>query len=133
MRIADRYRLDGLLGRGGMAEVWQATDEVLGRPVAVKLLRPVEADPQAVVRFRHEAHAAAVVNNPHVVGVHDFGPDGDGYYLVMELVDGHTLAADLAERGAFDPPDAAWVTAQAAEGLDGFDQRVLASDVRCSG
>ncbi|ADB33470.1 serine/threonine protein kinase [Kribbella flavida DSM 17836] len=117
MRIAKRYRLESLLGRGGMGEVWRATDEVLDRPVAVKLLPPGQTDPDAMERFRHEALTAAVVNNPHVIGIHDFGPYGDSCYLVMELVDGRNLAAELRRQGPFGPADAAWIAAQVAEGL----------------
>jgi len=117
MRVAERYHLDRVVGRGGMGEVWRATDEVLDRPVAVKLLKPGGADSEAVTRFRREAHAGAVVNNPHVVAVHDFGRHEDGYFLVMELVDGRTLAAELQCCGQFGPPAAARITAQVANGL----------------
>jgi len=117
MQVAERYHLDRVVGRGGMGEVWRATDEVLGRQVAVKLLRPGGTDSEAVTRFRREAHAGAAVNHPHVVGVHDFGRDEDGYFLVMELVDGRTLAAVLQCCGQFSTPGAAWITAQVADGL----------------
>ncbi|MGC4938225.1 serine/threonine-protein kinase [Kribbella sp. DT2] len=117
MRIANRYQLETVLGRGGMGEVWRATDELLGRPVAIKLLPPEHTDAPAMERFRREAHAGAVVNNPHVIGVHDFGPYGDSCYLVMELVDGDNLAVELRREGCFEPATAAWIAAQVAEGL----------------
>jgi serine/threonine-protein kinase len=133
MRIADRYRLDAVIGRGGMGEVWRATDEVLTRPVAVKLLKQGGQDAQAGERFHREAQAAAVVNNPHVVGVHDFGPHADSFYLVMELVVGNTVAAALREFGPFAPSLAARVIAQAAEGLSAaHEQGVVHRDIKPS-
>jgi serine/threonine protein kinase len=71
--IAGRYQLDDVLGRGGMGEVWRAVDEVLGRQVAVKVLRKQGVDD--VTRFRLEALTAARLNHPHVVAVYDFGAD----------------------------------------------------------
>ncbi|MEU9701442.1 protein kinase [Streptomyces sp. NPDC047981] len=99
MLVADRYRLQTCVGRGGMGEVWQATDEVLGRSVAVKLMLGHEHDPSAGERFRLEAQTAARLSHPHVVGVFDFGTWDGKLYLVMELVEGSSLAS---ERGA--PP-----------------------------
>ncbi|WP_020389786.1 serine/threonine-protein kinase [Kribbella catacumbae] len=129
MRIAGRYQLESVVGEGGMGEVWRAVDEVLTRPVAVKLLK--KADHEAEERFHREAQAAAVVSSPHVVGVHDFGPYGDGFYLVMELVVGSTLATVLQESGPFSPPDAALIVAQAAEGLSAaHDQGVIHRDIK---
>ncbi|WP_432938021.1 serine/threonine-protein kinase [Kribbella sp. CA-253562] len=131
MRIANRYQLETVLGRGGMGEVWRATDELLGRPVAIKLLPPEHSDADAMERFRREAHAGAVVNNPHVIGVHDFGPYRDSCYLVMELVDGDNLAAELRRQGCFDPADAACITAQVAEGLAAAHQEgVVHRDIK---
>ena len=91
--LAGRFRLDALIGRGGMATVFRAWDTLLGRPVAVKLLRPeIVSDPDLALRFRREAHAAAVLHHPNVVGYLGAGTDGDTPYLVMELVDGDDLA-----------------------------------------
>jgi serine/threonine protein kinase len=115
--VADRYRLDEPLGRGGMGEVWRATDQVLGRAVAVKLLLTGGADAQAADRFRLEAQTAARLNHPHVVSVYDFGAYEDRFYLVMELVDGHSLDQELAAYGPVDAERAAGIGAQAAAGL----------------
>jgi hypothetical protein len=93
-----RYRLERRLGRGGMATVYAATDDVLERQVAVKLIRddmhgPLDLD----TRFRREARAAAGLAHPHVVRVYDFGVDQDlRSYLVMELLEGATLRQRLA-------------------------------------
>ncbi|WKK26700.1 serine/threonine-protein kinase [Streptomyces olivoreticuli] len=117
MLVADRYRLGELLGRGGMGEVWEARDEVLGRQVAVKLLLGDEADESAASRFRLEAQTAARLNHPQVVAVYDFGAWDGRFYLVMELVRGPSLAQELAARGTLDPAHVARIAAQAASGL----------------
>lgn len=98
--LGGRYALLEPLGRGGMAVVYRATDTVLGRPVAVKVLSEALArDPAFVERFRREALATARLAHPSVVTVFDHGSEGDVRYIVMELVDGPTLA-DLLARGA---------------------------------
>jgi eukaryotic-like serine/threonine-protein kinase len=91
--IAERYELDRGLGRGGMAEVWCATDTRLDRPVAVKFLaREFSDDPEFLVRFFAEAQSVASLNHPNVVSVLDFGQFEDRPYLVMEYVAGGSLA-----------------------------------------
>ncbi len=85
--IAGRYRLDAPVGEGGMATVWRGTDLSLSREVAVKVLREeVAAQPDAVARFRREAHAAAKLNHPNVVQIYDTGVDGTIHYIVMEYL-----------------------------------------------
>ncbi|TDU88032.1 serine/threonine protein kinase [Kribbella voronezhensis] len=133
MRVADRYELEAVIGQGGMGQVWRATDAVLGRPVAVKLLKQGRTGREAAAMFRREAQAAAVVNSPHVVGVHDFGPHNQSFYLVMELVVGNTLAAALQQFGPFSPPAAAEVVGQTADGLSAaHDQGVIHRDIKPS-
>ncbi|MEU6810163.1 serine/threonine-protein kinase [Streptomyces sp. NPDC046831] len=117
MLVADRYRLHAVVGRGGMGEVWQASDEVLGRPVAVKLLLNDGADASAAARFRLEAQTSARLNHPHVVGVYDFGAWEDRFFLVMELVEGDSLAGELNTGGPLTPDRLAQVALHAAEGL----------------
>ncbi len=90
--LSDRYALIETLGQGGMAVVWRAEDRLLGRTVAVKILRDQYAqDPEFLARFRSEARSAAALNDPGVVAVYDVGSDGGRHYLVMELVDGQDL------------------------------------------
>ncbi len=96
--LGDRYHLDRVIGRGGMAEVWRATDKRLGRAVAIKRLRvDLATDPTFQARFRREAQAAAGLNHPNIVSVYDTGEEIDTAtgvtvpFIVMELVDGHTL------------------------------------------
>ncbi|HKH64541.1 MAG TPA: serine/threonine-protein kinase [Solirubrobacterales bacterium] len=98
--LKGRYRLERMLGRGGMAAVWLGQDEVLERPVAVKVLSDtIAGDPGFVARFRREAQVAARLSHPNLVGVYDFSQEGERPYLVMQFVPGENLAAHL-ERGA---------------------------------
>jgi serine/threonine protein kinase len=132
MLLAQRYRLSESIGRGGMGEVWRATDEALGRPVAVKLLhRHGATEEEAAERFRLEAHAAAVLSDPHVVTVYDFGRHDDTLFLVMELVEGRSVAAELRAHGAMAPGPAADIVTQAAAGLSAAHrQGVIHRDVK---
>ena len=115
--VAGRYRLEGRIAAGGMGEVWKGTDVVLGRPVAVKLLRAGYArDPGSLARFRSEARHAASLSHPGIAQVYDYG-QAEPPYLVMELVDGPSLAQVLGG-GPLDPGRAMEVVAQAAAGLD---------------
>nr|WP_132145512.1 serine/threonine-protein kinase [Kribbella antiqua] len=117
MLVAKRYRLGPSIGRGGMGEVFRATDEQLGRPVAVKLLLPSDRDPRAAERFHREARAAARLSDPHVVSVYDFGHHGEGFFLVMELVEGRTVAEEVALHGPLPKDRAIDIIEQAAAGL----------------
>ena len=91
------YRLDSLLGAGGMGQVYKATDTRLHRTVAVKLLPlAVRGDSQFQQRFEREAQAIAALRHPHICVLHDIGRDGDAQFLVMEYLEGETLAARLA-------------------------------------
>ncbi|MFC8516159.1 serine/threonine-protein kinase [Streptomyces sp. NPDC057257] len=127
--LAERYRLDELLGRGAMGDVWRATDQVLGRGVAVKLLRAEEATDSE--RFRLEARTAGSLNHPNLVGVYDFGAHGGQLYLVMELVDGWSLAQERSLRGVLPPGEVAAVGAQLAAGLAAAHrQGVIHRDVK---
>jgi eukaryotic-like serine/threonine-protein kinase len=98
--LGDRYRLGERLADGGMGSVYRAVDESLGRPVAVKVLRRELADdPAFLERFRREARAAAALSHPGVAGVYDYGELGGQPFIVMELVEGETLAERIAARG----------------------------------
>jgi len=104
MLLGGRYRVEQELGRGGMAKVFKGTDEVLGRPVAIKVLAPQLADDESfIARFRREAQAAARLNHSNLVSVYDTGEDDGIKYIVMEYVEGKTLAACLAGGGRITP------------------------------
>ncbi|NIJ11184.1 serine/threonine-protein kinase [Saccharomonospora amisosensis] len=106
-----RYRVDGLLARGGMSAVYRGVDTRLDRPVAIKIMDSRFADDRTFVdRFENEARSAARLHHPNVVAVHDqgfdtsAGPESKRAFLVMELVDGGTLRDLLDQRGALDVP-----------------------------
>jgi serine/threonine-protein kinase len=117
--VEKRYRLDKRIAAGGVGQVWRATDLLIERPVAVKVLRPEYADhPDTLDRFRKEARNAGLLTHPHVAQVFDYGPGGADCppYLVMEFVDGPSLA-DVLAADAIGPAVALDVIAQTAAGL----------------
>jgi serine/threonine-protein kinase len=116
--VAGRYRLQELIGEGAAALVFRATDEALGRDVAVKVLRaPLATSQAAAGRFRAEGRAAAIVAHPNVAAVFDVAPEGDLPAIIMEFVDGEDLASMLRRVGPLVPRRAAAVAAQVARGL----------------
>jgi hypothetical protein len=121
--LAGRYRLVERLGAGGMSVVWRGFDEVLGRQVAVKVLPPsTSADPSFRRRLRAEAQAAARLSHPHITNVYDYGEattvDGEPVpYVVMELVDGESLAAVLARVRRLSWPAAVQICAEVSAAL----------------
>src|SRR3954470_11598446 len=116
--VDGRYRALNRLGAGGMAEVWCAQDEVLGRRVALKLLGAGFAeDPEFREAFRREAEAAAGLTHPNIVGIFDRS-EWDGHpYIAMELVDGQTLKELVTERGPLPPDIAVGLTEQILRAL----------------
>lgn len=128
--VSERYRLQERLGRGGMGDVWRAVDEALGRTVAVKLLA-AEADEAVGLRFRREAEIAARLNHPHTVALYDAGSHQGRLFLVMEFVDGRSLAEELAAHGALAPEHVADLAAQIARGLSAAHQQgVIHRDIK---
>jgi len=117
--LAGRYRLDEVIGRGGMSTVYRGTDLSLGRVVAVKVaLDPlVEESPIYLARFTQEAKSAAAIGNPGVVTVYDAGADGPTRFIVMEFVPGKSLADILKEERPLEPARAADIAAQVADAL----------------
>ncbi|NLA34546.1 MAG: serine/threonine protein kinase, partial [Actinobacteria bacterium] len=109
--LGGRYEVHRRLARGGMAEVFLARDQALDRPVAVKILFPEFAtDPAFVERFRREAQAAANLSHPNIVGVYDWGAESGTYYIVMEYVEGQSLAEVIRDNGPLQPRRAAEIT-----------------------
>src|SRR5262245_14588258 len=127
-----RYELHRRLARGGMADVFLARDQLLDRPVAVKVLFPEFAtDPSFVARFRREAQAAANLTHPNIVSVYDWGEESGTYFIVMEYVEGRSLAEILRAEGRLHPQRAADIAADIATAL-GFAHRngVVHRDVK---
>lgn len=120
--LGGRYRLGAKIGTGGMSDVYAATDELLGRDVAVKMMRPdLARDTTFLERFRREAQNAAKLNHPAIVAVYDTGqtPDEDGAvpYIVMERVHGETLRDIIQDSGKMSLNDAAAVMSQVCSAL----------------
>ena len=130
--LGGRYRLDEPIGRGGMAAVWRATDTVLHREVAVKRLHAgLHADDELIERFAREALLVARLSHPNLVRVLDRGDDGDGPYLVMELVEGENLKARIRREGPLRPDDAMRICVQVARALDyAHAQGVVHRDIK---
>lgn len=117
--LNDRYRLDELVGEGGMATVYRGYDLVLNRDVAVKLLRDqYGSDEGFLARFDREAQSAARLSHPNIVNVYDVGQDGDVRYIVMEHIEGPNLKDLIRRQGPFTVDGAAFVIRQIANGLD---------------
>ncbi|MBU3702051.1 MAG: serine/threonine protein kinase [Acidimicrobiia bacterium] len=117
-RLAGRYRMVRPIASGGMAEVWEAHDETLGRAVAVKLLHPqFAADPTLRTRFHNEAVAAARLSDPRIVAILDTADLDGREAIVMELVRGRTLREWLDERTALEPVEVVHIGAEVASAL----------------
>jgi hypothetical protein len=117
--LAGRYRLVRPLARGGMAEVWEGHDQVLARPVAVKVLHPhLASDPGFAERFRREGIAAARLSHPNIVNTFDAGTDGTTAFIVMELVNGQTLRQALEGDDSLSCASAARIAMDVADALD---------------
>jgi eukaryotic-like serine/threonine-protein kinase len=113
-----RYSVIQRVGTGGMAEVYRARDELLGREVALKVLHArFSQDRSFVERFKREAQAAANLNHPNIVSLFDYGADDGAYFIVMELIDGKSLSEILLDEGALMPERAAEIAADVAKAL----------------
>jgi eukaryotic-like serine/threonine-protein kinase len=117
--ISDRYRIEDRLGSGGMSSVFRATDTILERTVAVKILAEhLSDDERFVARFRREALAVAKLVHPNIVQVYDTGIDSERHYIVMEYVRGRSGAQLLQADGRLDPETTVDIGVQACAGLD---------------
>ena len=118
LRIAQRYTLGERIAVGGMGEVYLATDDRLGRRVAVKVLSPAFAEsPDFIERFRREALTAARLSHPNIAQVYDYGVDGASHFIVMEYAEGSDLAHLIREHGRLTPSDAVRVAEQVCAAL----------------
>ena len=118
MFLGNRYKLLHPLGKGGMALVFEAYDQVLERPVAIKLLRKdFSTDPEFRDRFLHEARSAANLTHPNIVTVYDFGIDTGEIYIVMELATGSDLKTSIEKNGPFPLESGLDIAIQICKGL----------------
>jgi len=126
------FRLQKILGRGGMGEVWLATDTQLERQVAIKLMRPeYVSNTIAIKRFQREARAIAKLNHPNIVQVHMIGWHNNTIYMVIELVEGETLSTYLTKQGHFDLVNAVSCILQTVEGLSfAYSKGVVHRDIK---
>ena len=116
--LNNRYQIIERVGVGGMAEVYRAQDNVLGRTVAVKVMLPQYAeDEQFTARFRQEAASAANLSSPYIVNVYDWGQDSGTYYIVMEYVRGSDLKTAIKQRGAINQRKVAEIGSQVCQAL----------------
>ena len=130
--LGNRYRLRERIATGGMASVWSADDIVLHRRVALKLMsESLGSDPHFLERFRREARAAAGLSHPNISGVYDYGEEGDTPFLVMELIDGETLADRIAREGSLPTAEASRIAAEIADALQAAHEAgVIHRDVK---
>jgi eukaryotic-like serine/threonine-protein kinase len=132
-RAMGSYVLDGMIGSGGMGEVWRANHRLLARPAAIKLIKPEvlgamtkEQREVLVERFRREARAAAMLRSPHTIHLYDFGVTSDGtFYYVMELLNGMDLQTLVSKHGPLPPGRAIFLLQQACESLSEAHARGL--------
>jgi tRNA A-37 threonylcarbamoyl transferase component Bud32 len=124
--LSGRYRLESKLGSGGMSTVYLALDEVLDRPVAVKLLhREISDEEDQLERFRREARAAARLSHPNLVGVIDAGEDDGRPYIVFEYIDGRTLKRQIQDEGPLQVDEAVAYAIEIGRGLTAAHARKL--------
>ena len=101
------YRVEALLGEGGMGRVYQALDEALNRRVALKTLLPsLAADPEFVARFKREAQSAAALNHPNITQLYAIGQEGTVPFFAMELIEGESIEARVKKNGPIEPLEA---------------------------
>ena len=116
--LGGRYAVQDKIGIGGMATVYRGLDQVLGRTVAIKMMLPqYAADPSFAARFKQEAQAAAALQSPYIVGIYDWGQDGDTYYIVMEYLRGTDLKSGIKKHGALDCRKVAQIGSQICQAL----------------
>jgi eukaryotic-like serine/threonine-protein kinase len=127
-----RYRIDAVVGSGGMSTVYRAFDTVLERPVAIKLMhRDIARDSDQLERFRREARAVAQLNHPHIVQIIDAGEEGATPYIVFEYVEGETLKARIRRLDRLPVPEAVAYAIEVARALEAAHARhIVHRDVK---
>src|SRR5699024_10472989 len=116
--LSDRYKIKGTIGGGGMANVYLATDTILERDVAIKVLRWEFAnDPEFIERFDREAHAATSLSHPNIVTIYDVGEEDHISYMVMEYIEGFTLKEYIIKHGPLDVAKAVDIMRQLTDAI----------------
>src|SRR5438067_3072324 len=130
--LGERYKLQDLIGRGGIATIYRGQDLRMDRVVAIKVLREVySTDPKFVTRFQREARAASALQHPNIVQVFDYGQTDGNYFIVMELVEGTDLRRYLRSRGVLDVDRAIIIAHDVALGLGAAHRRgIVHRDVK---
>lgn len=130
--LSDRYRVEGVLGRGGMGDVYRAYDPSLDRFVAIKVIpRERTWDAQFVERFRREARLAAKLRHPHIVNIHEVRAVGGIHYFAMDYVEGETLRSLVERRGGLPPDDAVSIVLEIGKAVaHAHDKGVIHRDLK---
>ncbi len=131
-KINDRYEIEGLIGEGGMANVYLASDTILDRKVAVKVLRgDLAGDEKFVRRFQREALAASSLSHPNIVEIYDVGEDDGNFYIVMEYIEGKTLKQLIKKRGVLSIPETIDIMLQLLDALQvAHDSYIIHRDIK---
>jgi serine/threonine-protein kinase len=135
--IIGKYRVDGILGQGGMGTVYRAYDSAIDRQVAIKTITKSALDPvnlqYALMRFRHEAKAVGRLTHPRIAAIYDYGEDADIAYIVMELVNGRSLFQHMQEQAHFSLKEIGEFMRQLLDGLGyAHSQGVIHRDIKPS-
>ena len=131
-KINDRYEVKALIGEGGMANVYLGYDTILGRDVAIKVLRGDLADDEKFVRrFRREAQSASLLNHPNIVQIYDVGEDDGNFYIVMEYINGQTLKQIIKKRNRLSISETIDIMCQLTDGLSSaHDSYIIHRDIK---
>lgn len=132
MYLADRYEIVGKVGAGGMSDVYKAKDHILGRFVAIKVLKQeYSEDRNFVAKFRSEAQSAAGLEHPNIVNIYDVGSEEGLYYIVMEYVEGITLKTYVEKKGQLTFKEAISIAIQVARGIESaHNKNIIHRDIK---
>ena len=132
MYLADRYEIVGKVGAGGMSDVYKAKDHILGRFVAIKVLKPeFSEDMNFVTKFRTEAQSAAGLEHPNIVNIYDVGSENGMHYIVMEYVEGITLKTYIEKKGQLSFKESVSIAIQVARGIEAaHNKEIIHRDIK---
>lgn len=132
MYLADRYEIVGKIGAGGMSDVYKAKDHILGRFVAIKVLKQeFSEDVNFVTKFRTEAQSAAGLEHPNIVNIYDVGSENGLYYIVMEFIEGITLKTYIEKKGQLSFKEAVSIAIQVGRGIEAaHNKHIIHRDIK---